>query len=1484
MASAEGVFCRRHIDDGVCAPMAVISQPVWSIGDGGSWRVRPPEQFIVPKPVFATDNEVVQFFVSNNADVNCGPTPQFLRSVFASAAMASRDHPVGYLSKELSYTDPDVPLDTGAVDEEYLDYVDWTVMNWPAGSSACGNIASIGPVRRRVGVCPAGFVPALTDASVYPRPLTATVVDDPDICFKKINFDPKNLGDCNGPHQVCGNPISPATGNKFQREVDISATPSGTLGLERYYNSAPIGFQTLGPQWRHSYDRTIVAERNASLHRVWAQRPDGKGLHFTMPASGAQWTSDPDVVDRLFQISDAVGNPNGWRYVTSVDNVEVYDASGKLLSVTNRVGLTQTLSYSNSSTADVPKAGLLLQVVDSYGRHIDFGYDAQGRLARVTDSLGQTYQYSYDTTGMLAVVTYPDATNRRYLYNEPTYTQNANQPRALTGIVDENGIRFATFAYDSDGRGISTEHAGGVDRYALSYQVIGSNPQTVVSDPLGTRRTYSYSSTYGTYFGAFRNTALTQSCVGCSNAPESRTYDTNGNVSAKTDFNARTTVYQYDLGRNLETLRVEANGYPQQRTITTQWHPTFRVPVQIVEPAPGGTKATIFTYDASGNLTQKATTAPKNDGTGATIGRAWQWTYGTLGRVLTATDPDGNRTTYTYYSDSDADLGKRGNVQAVTNAVGHTTIVAAYDGGARPVSTTGPNGLVTTMTYDLRGRLTSRRVGIEQTTYSYDAVGQLTRVGLPDGSFVQYAYDAAHRLTQISDSVGNRVAYTLDAIGNRVGERAYDQAGQLARTRSRNFDALNRLAANVGAQAQVTAYAYDNNSNRLTTTDPLSHATGIVYDALNRLTEILDPNLGVTKYTYDAASNLTQVSDPRNLATNYAYDGLNNLVQQVSPDTGTTKNTYDPAGNLVSRTDARGVTAAYTYDGINRATQVAYSNGANSEIHRFQFDVGTNAIGRLSQITDTSGFTNWTYNGQGRVNSKAQTVDTFTKTTSYGYNSAGQPTSTTTPSGQQIGYEYLNNRVAKITVNGQTLLQGVATTPFGPIAAWRWGNGLFEFRDYDQDGRLVTWEFRNGTSLLRKNLAFDVASRITAIADALNPTASQTYQYDVLDRLTVAQSGAPPAHTQQFAYDAIGNRLNVTLDTTVTNFAYSANSNRLQTLSGALPAGYLTGGGTWSFTYNNANRLTSVQSGAAVVATYHVNALAQRVRKDTGGVVTYFVYDEQGHLLGEYDQSGSLIQETLWLEDLPVATLRPTGTGNPTAIAIYYVHADHLGSPRVVTRPSDNAVVWQWDNLDPFGANPAIDNPSGLGVFKYALRFPGQYFDSETGTHYNYYRDYDPVIGRYEQSDPIGLRGGASTYSYVSNTPAKKRDPFGLWGFVPSGEPLGSGCGDEETDPYVPDNPMGFAFLPACRNHDKCYDTCPTTKEHCDSKFLYEMLRACMAAGGPQSCVNLAYFYYWAVKRNGQDAFDRAQKKCDQCFIGTTPISSDGPEPAPPTF
>jgi RHS repeat-associated protein len=152
----------------------------------------------------------------------------------------------------------------------------------------------------------------------------------------------------------------------------------------------------------------------------------------------------------------------------------------------------------------------------------------------------------------------------------------------------------------------------------------------------------------------------------------------------------------------------------------------------------------------------------------------------------------------------------------------------------------------------------------------------------------------------------------------------------------------------------------------------------------------------------------------------------------------------------------------------------------------------------------------------------------------------------------------------------------------------------------------------------------------------------------------------------------------------------------------------------------------------------------------------HYVYDEAGHLLGEYNSTGVLIQETIWLGDTPVATLRP---GTP--IGIFYVHTDHLNTPRRITQPSGNQLRWTWE-ADPFGTATPNENPASLGAFKYNLRFPGQIYDSHGGLMQNYFRDYDPAIGRYVESDPVGLSGGLNPYWYAEGNPLRSADPLGL--------------------------------------------------------------------------------------------------------------------------
>jgi RHS repeat-associated protein len=1061
-------------------------------------------------------------------------------------------------------------------------------------------------------------------------------------------------------------------------------------------------------------------------------RDDGQVLRYS-----SSFTAPPGTSLRLTQ------NGSGFVVTDDQDNIEQYNSAGVLQSITSRTGVVQTLSYDSS--------GHWSGVIDSFGNSLAVTRNSQGSIATVAINGGNPIQYAYDSASRLSSVTNLDGTTKSYQYGDARFVN------ALTAAVDENGTTLSTWTYDAQERGVATQQAGGANSTTLVYNADGSVKTT---DALGATRTFSF-----TQVGDINQvTSISGSQCPTCQEPAATTYDTAGWVSSRTDYNGNVTCYANDPTRGLELVRVEgfapgsicptnlaaytpASGTPQ-RVVSTTWSANYRLPTLITE----ATRSTAFAYDSSGNLRTKTVTD-----TSSNASRIWTYTYNNYGQVLTVRGPrtDLNSTrAYTYYSCTSG--AQCGQVQTMTDELGHVTTFNSYNVYGRPLTITDPNGVVTTLTYDAGQRLASLTIGGETTSVSYYPTGLVQKVTRPDGGFLQNSYDGAHRLTQIADGLGNRIVYTLDALGNRVADSLDDPSNALALIRNRVFNSLSELSQQIGSagtSAVTTSFGYDNNGNQISINAPLSRSTAKQYDTLNRLVQITDPGSGVTTFGYDANDHLTSVMDPRALTTSYTYDGFGDLVQQSSPDTGVTVNAYDSAGNLSTSTDARSQTGTYTYDAQNRVTQTAYGD----QTLTFGYDTGMNGIGRLTSAGDANHSLAWNYDPLGRVISKTQTVGSgtsaITKSVSYTYTN-GDLTSLVTPSGQTVTYGYTNGHVTSIAVNGNALLGQVLYEPFGPVSGWTWSNNANEARVYDEDGNVTNVEAAEGFTY-----NYDSAFRITGITDSDNEALSQSYGYDVLDRLTSA-TGASLNET--WTYDANGNRLTQGGATSST-YTVATASNQLASISGGLArtyayaaSGQTTSYGALTFTYTNSGRLSSVSNGGTTT-TYLINALGQRVKK-SGTSTTVFVYDEAGHLLGEYDGSGNLIEETVWMGNIPVATLQPNGAG----VSVYYIHTDHLNTPRRISRPADNVIVWRWDS-EPFGSAPANQDPDGDGnQFVYNLRFPGQYYDTETGLNYNYYRDYDPATARYMESDPVGLTGGINTYAYVGGSAVRYRDPTGL--------------------------------------------------------------------------------------------------------------------------
>ena len=1069
--------------------------------------------------------------------------------------------------------------------------------------------------------------------------------------------------------------------NKYQKEIDYSSAVSG-LNFERVYNSnesasvtysrfLPPGLDSpIGRNWQNTYLRSVVRMEGSGSSVVILNREDGKAYFFGQDSNGL-WLSDPDIAGSLTELKDTSGSNTGWKYITAQDEVELYDAAGKLITIINRDGSTLTLAYSDgtngstsgnggfvleasgNATTTVLPAGLLLRVTDFSNRSLGFGYDLSSRIVKLTDPASGVYHYQYDSNNNLSTVTYPDGNTKTYLYGESAYTSGISLPHALTGIIDENVVRYATYRYDSTGRAYDEDHGGLVDHYNLAP----GTSSTTVTDPLGAQRTY----TFQIILGVPKSTGQSQpGGSGCGPASSATAYDANGNVDSRTDFNGNKTCYAYDLTRNLETARVEglasATACPTslatytpaantaQRKILTDWHPTFRFPTKVTEAG----RETSTIYDTGGNVTN---TTIKDTVTNQT--RVWNTSYtyhATVPGVLTQTIADGPRTDVNDLTSSDHYLpdencagghfGCRGQIRQITNALGHSTRITRYNAHGQPEEIIDPNGLVTTLSYDPRQRLTQRIVGSELSRYDYDGVGQLTQVTLPSGAIVRYDYDAAHRLTDIWDEENNRIRYTLDPMGNRVQEDVLDATGTPVATHNRSFDALNRLWQDIGAvnattgNRPTTTYGYDANGNLKTVQPPGQPATSYQYDALNRLFLTTDALGGLSQYRYDPLDQLREVRDPRNVTTVYQVNAFGEQTQVASPDSGTTNKTYDAAGNLKTSTDARGKQSTYSYDALNRLIGISFTSGNPIS---FTYDAGPNSLGRLTGMADETGTTQWQYDPYGRVTQKTIQVGGVPRNVAYRYDAQGRLDQLTYPSGKALTLTWRASKLDALSLDGQPVLMGVQYHPFNGPRQWTFGNGRVVNRGYDANKRLVNYPLGNE----QRNLAYDDAGRITQI-NATNPALNQTIGYDFLDRVT---SWNTQLYNNGYSYDAGSNRTSATYGAANFSHVVAPTSNRLQSVAGPTPktyqhdaAGNVINDGITSFVYNDRGRLASVTN-AQGTTSYLINGLGQRAVK-TGIEGIRFVYDEGGKLLGEYDAGGALLQETLYLGDMPVAVTR----------------------------------------------------------------------------------------------------------------------------------------------------------------------------------------------------------------------------------------------------
>lgn len=764
--------------------------------------------------------------------------------------------------------------------------------------------------------------------------------------------------------------------------------------------------------------------------------------------------------------------------------------------------------------------------------------------------------------------------------------------------------------------------------------------------------------------------------------------------------------------------------------------------------------------------------------------RGWSFVYNNESLLELLDGPRTEVSDITHY-----EYDTKGRLTRTVNALGHVTERSNFDVIGNPGTVVDPNGIIMNLTYAPQGWLTSIGVANNITRFEHNAVGDITKLVHGDGSWLTYTWDDARRLIRIANNLGEQVEFDVDPMGNRTAVRLKDTTGNLTKQHRWVYDELGRLLHSVGAAGQTSRTQYDLSNNPIALTNPRQYSHTGAYDSLNRLVNNTDPLNGITQFEYDAQDNLTQISDPRGTTTQYQYDRLGNLTLLNSPDSGTSTYQYDAAGNITQKVDARGVVTSFTYDALNRLTARRYPTNPALDV-QFHYDsiaAGNKGVGRLTAVEDINGVLNYTYDAQGNLSAQRHTsredAATRQEQIGYEYDGANRLNRIDYPTGFRIVYQRnTGGQISQVQIQRGTepptaFASNIAYQPFGPLKSLTWANGATLQRTHDLDYRLTVQTVAGRSDAY----AYDASGNITRMQNG--SLGDLDYSYDALDRLT---EEANATQRQTYAYDAVGNRTQKALDSLVdgevyvsasTSYQYETSNNRLMqidthSVDTDAAGNLIEDRPNRQFSYDEQSRLSNVKIGGVIKAQFRYNALGQRTQKITPQGTTTFIYGLSGELLGEtlFDNQGKKLtsQFYIWLERMPLGgiSVSYSATGVPANSTVFYLHSDHLNTPRIATNAT-RAKVWEWKS-DAFG----VGEPSGPLTLN--LRFPGQYYDAETGLHYNYFRDYDPQTGRYVESDPIGLRGGLNTFGYAMANPLKLIDPKGLMGY-PNGPTLRPG-------------------------------------------------------------------------------------------------------------